>query len=164
MQTIVYMGHPLSGDFDKNKRGAEDWFTFLRSLSLKGIHRLIGERTKVVRSEFKVVDVSDREVVMEEKSILVDPFDTIPIIIAPWLACTVPDGQYPGGRSRAISDCRGVVRIVDEMWQVGGSISSGMGDEARVAKRVRDLTHWGAVPPSWQDSTWHNSELFIKPG
>lgn len=150
MRTVVYMSHPLAGDFVKNIHNANLWYRFLRSLSAKGIHKLLGSKPdKVVLQYHKVVAGTG---LTEPHSLLVRPFDEPPVVIAPWLTCTVPDQRYPGGRKRAIDDGIHVVKLVDENWLVGEYVTSGMSDEANHAKMVRDLTFWGETPPLWEDT------------
>ena len=85
----------------------------------------------------------------------INPFEQPPVIICPWLACLVPDGEYPGGRKKAMSDCRAAARRCDEFWATG-AWSEGMMQEQKEVQIVRDLTRWGALPPEWREP-----ELFI---
>lgn len=131
MRTTVYISHPLAGDFQQNIHNGGLWYRFIRSLSAKGVQKLLVGSLWIDR--FRL-------------------FDEPPVIIAPWLTCAVPDIRYPGGRPRAIDDGIHMVRVVDENWQVGEYISPGMRDEANHAKLVRDLTFWGVTPPLWEDT------------
>jgi hypothetical protein len=144
------MSHPLAGDFAMNIHHAGLWYRFLRSLSAKGVQKLLmGRPDKVVRTYDKVV--TDKGLT-EQRVVLSRPFEEPPVIIAPWLTCAVPDVRYPGGRTKAIDDGCIVARVSDENWQVGGYVSPGMRDEAGCAKVVRDLTSWGIYPPFWEDT------------
>lgn len=119
---VVYMAHPVAGDFKRNVEGATRWLRYLRSLTQLELQSLVG------------VTWSDT-----------------PVVHAPYLAAIVRDKfAHPAGREGIIADCRATVTIFDEVWLVGGRISEGMHDEARVSKIARDLTHLGALPPDGQ--------------
>jgi hypothetical protein len=115
----IYVGHPLSGNFEKNVKVASDWVKFLRRLSIQQISSILN------------LDYNHR-----------------PIITAPWLAAVEEDGFHPGGREGALADCRDIVAMFDEFWMVGGFISGGMREEMGSARIIRDLTFLGPTPPT----------------
>lgn len=149
MRTVVYMAHPLSGDFENNIHNGNLWFRFLRSLSVAGVAKLL-EGQSVNRRAISVEKYPGKP---EVRTILVRPFDEPPVIVAPWLTCPLPDHKYPGGRPKALNDGLAVIGLLDEVWCVGGRISQGMLGESIVAKCARDLTHWGVKPPVWEDKS-----------
>jgi len=82
-------------------------------------------------------------------------YDTHPevAIVCQWLpCCEVLDDDDPEHRSLGIAHDLEVLSRCDEIWLVGGRISTGMAMEFAFAKRkgmaVRDLTAWGEEPPS----------------
>lgn len=115
---MIYMAHPVAGDFSRNKLNAERWLRYLRRLGVQALSELVG--------------IS---------------YGTKPLVLCPWLAAMEPDGEYPGGRESAIADCKDTVMMFDEVWMVGGEVSNGMLDEAGVARVARDLTFLGRYPP-----------------
>ena len=167
-RTVVYMSHPLAGNFQANIHNANLWYRFLRKLSPAGITKLLGtQRTEDQEPAFErkgVTLLKESTAVgelnppkeKEPRYVLAKPFARPPVIMAPWLCCPVPDHEYPGGRDKAISDCLATARLADELWHVGGRITDGMKGEGGVAKMVRDLTHWGFHPPIWEET-----QLFI---
>lgn len=118
IRTTVYLAHPLSGNFERNKQNAADWLRFLRRLGTQAISELVGYE-----------------------------FEHRPVIMCPWLGGAEPDEATPGGREAVLADCKDTVMLYDELWYVGGQISPGMFDESKVAWLVRDLTHLGEKPP-----------------
>lgn len=116
---IVYMAHPIAGQFKRNVEGAGHWLRYLRGLDQRRLSELVGH-------------------------VWMRP----PIIHAPYLAAIVQDKfAHPAGREGIIADCRDTVTIFDELWWVGGEVSEGMAEEAKGATVVRDLTHLGRLPP-----------------
>ncbi len=122
-RVMVYMAHPVAGDFERNVENAGRWLRWLRSLSTSGYAELTGF-----------------------------PYSMRPAIHAPWLAGIVPDDDVYGGREAALQECRDTVMLYDELWYVGGRVSSGMSYESAPAMVVRNLTHLGKVPPDGLDT------------
>jgi len=118
---LVYLAHPVSpaGDvtFHDNVSSATRWLRYLRRLPVSTLSEFAG-------------------VYYEQK----------PLIMAPWLAAIEEDELHPGGRDGALSDCRDMVSMFDELWAVGGSVTEGMKVEISGAKVARDLTHLGRYP------------------
>lgn len=72
--------------------------------------------------------------------------------VAMWIVLTGELPETPENRALGLElDCE-VVRRCDELWLVGGRVSSGMQEEALEARRhgipVLDLTELGEEPPS----------------
>lgn len=156
-RTVVYMSHPLSGDFSGNIHKAGMWYQFARRLSYDGVMKLLGEEPKSVAEYKKVIDGTG--IPKESHYMIGKSFgrDRLPVFIAPWLTCPVADQHYPGGRPKAMDDgITVVIRCADELWHFGGRVSPGMEEEASHARIVRDLTFWGEHPPIWSDA-----KLFI---
>lgn len=159
-RTVVYISHPLSGDFERNIHKAGLWYGFCRRLShdgimwlLNGANHLDSPHMKMVTEYRKVID--ETGIPKESHFMIGKPFDRdrLPVFLAPWLTCPVADGAYPGGRPKAMDDGITVVaRCADELWHFGPTISPGMAEEASHARMVRDLTSWGENPPTWADS------------
>lgn len=77
-------------------------------------------------------------------------FPTI-TFIAPWIAALDGGGDNdldPAMRARGIRDCCRTIRRCSGMVHVGGRVSSGMTEEAKVAAQVVDLTFFGRRPPA----------------
>ena len=71
--------------------------------------------------------------------------------VAPWIASLDGGGDDdldPAQRARGLRDCRRTIERCDGMVHVGGRISDGMTQEAKVAKLVADLTFLGRCPPA----------------
>lgn len=115
---LVYLGHPLRGNYSDNVKSATRWVRWLRRRTLWELNALVGCSYKAK-----------------------------PIISAPWLGAIEPDASTPGGRENALLECKQIVSVFDEFW-VLSSFSEGIRIEAESAKVVRDLTHLGKVPPS----------------
>lgn len=72
---------------------------------------------------------------------------------ADWIVCCeVMEDADPAQRERGFRFDEEMVRRCDEVWLVGGRISSGMAREAAMGrahdKGIRDLTSLGEEPPS----------------
>lgn len=118
MRTTVYMAHPVSGpEFHDNIRNATRWLQFLRRLPQSTMNELVGHE-----------------------------YIQRPLILCPWLAGIEEDEMYPGGREGVIMDSRDAVMLFDEVWLVGGKVTSGIHVEAKTARIIRDLTHLGPTP------------------
>lgn len=81
---------------------------------------------------------------------LIRAFPTI-TFIAPWIAALDGGGDddlIPEQRARGLRDCCRTIRRCSGMVHVGGRVSSGMTEEAKVAARVVDLTSLGRRPPA----------------
>jgi hypothetical protein len=81
---------------------------------------------------------------------LIRAFPTI-TFIAPWIAALDGGGDddlVPEQRARGLRDCCRTIRRCSGMVHVGGRVSSGMAEEARVAVQVVDLTSFGRRPPA----------------
>jgi hypothetical protein len=71
--------------------------------------------------------------------------------VADWIILSGEWSETPENRERGLLiDCA-LVALCDEVWLVGGRVSTGMQIEADAARcagrRVVDLTHLGAMPP-----------------
>ena len=74
-------------------------------------------------------------------------------VVANWLYyCEVLDDSNPAHRQRGIAHGIQVLKLCQELWLVGGRVSSGMHAERNVAWGasilVRDLTSLGDEPPA----------------
>ncbi len=110
-RTVVYMAHPISGNFERNVDSATKFLRYLRSLSHQELQAIVGAE-----------------------------WPHRPLIVAPYLAGIDEDGDLPGARELTLADCRATVQLCDELWWVQ-RVSDGMQQEASVAPIVRDLTH-----------------------
>lgn len=122
MYTMVYMAHPVSGNFAENIENAFSWLRFLRSRTPHQLFELTGVE-----------------------------YDRKPIIHAPWLAVADATlDADPNLRESIIAECKATAMLFSEVWHVGGRISSGMADEASVVPVARNLTHLGFRHPGWE--------------
>ena len=79
-------------------------------------------------------------------------------VLAPWILeveVLEERDSDPVIREGALVRCEAVVALCDEIWLVGGAVSSGMRRELRMAvragKRVVDLRELGPEPPEEYD-------------
>jgi hypothetical protein len=117
---LVYVAHPVSGDFRANVAEARNWVKWLRRLTLDDIHFRLG-----------FVDLLE-----------------VPTFNAPWLVMPEDIDLDKRARARLIRGCAATASRHDEVW-VFVRWSGGVSDEARAARRVRNLTHLGKTPPEW---------------
>lgn len=116
---LVYLAHPVSGDFTRNIERARDWLGYLRGLDLGQLRDLSPN----------LADLTD-----------------LPSIQAPWLALPFNGDVDRKWRRFHMAGCRAMASRFDEVW-VLNRWSSGVSDEARAGRRVRDLTGLGPRPP-----------------
>lgn len=72
-------------------------------------------------------------------------------VVADWSYCELLDDHNPADRAFGLACDEATVKRCDEIWLVGGVVSSGMRHErdtaAMAGVRVVDLTFLGAEPP-----------------
>lgn len=69
--------------------------------------------------------------------------------VCSWIVLTGELEETPENRRLGLEIDKAQVARCDELWFVGGRVSSGMAIEASVAKKVVDLTHLGEWPPGY---------------
>lgn len=75
-------------------------------------------------------------------------YDVSPV--CSWIVLTGILPETPANRKLGLAADKAQVALCDECWLVGGRVSSGMAEEASVAKKVVDLTHLGEWPPGYE--------------
>lgn len=75
-------------------------------------------------------------------------YDVSPV--CSWIVLTGILPETPANRKLGLAADKAQVALCDECWLVGGRVSSGMAEEASVAKKVVDLTHLGEWPPGYK--------------
>jgi hypothetical protein len=68
--------------------------------------------------------------------------------VCSWIVLTGVLPETSENRRLGLEADKAQVALCDELWYVGGRISSGMREEATVAKKIVDLTHLGERPPN----------------
>lgn len=129
----VYMAHPVADDFAMNISDATCWLRYLRRVPITELQTIVGAE-----------------------------FEQRPLILAPWLAGIEEDDSYPGGREAIMQDSRDAAMLFDEVWLLGGRVSTGMMIEAAAARRIRDLTHLGTWAKFRPPQTTSRAKLTLR--
>lgn len=72
--------------------------------------------------------------------------------VCSWIVLTGVLEETPENRAKGLAADKAQVRLCEEIWLVGGRVSSGMREEIEHAKKVVDLTHLGEWPPGYRDT------------
>lgn len=78
--------------------------------------------------------------------------------VCSWIVLTGELPETPEMRKLGLEIDKAQVKRCDELWHVGGRVSSGMAIEASVAKKVVDLTHLGEWPPGYEPGRTADTE------
>lgn len=70
--------------------------------------------------------------------------------VCSWIVLTGVLPETPENRKLGLEIDKAQVKVCEELWFVGGRVTSGMAIEASVAKKVVDLTHLGEWPPGYE--------------
>ena len=69
--------------------------------------------------------------------------------VCSWIVLTGVLPETPESRRLGLEADKAQVRLCEEIWLVGGRVSSGMATEESAAKKVVNLTHLGEWPPGY---------------
>ena len=76
--------------------------------------------------------------------------------VCSWIVLTGVLPETLESRRLGLEADKAQVRLCEEIWHVGGKVTSGMATEESAAKKVVDLTHLGEWPPGYD----HESGTF----